>query len=220
MPCSVRASLGLGSLFGQSFLLAMSTDGASSPQDPGRSTQPPHVPRQTPSAWSKILVPALVLLLVGEVILILSELNRHHFAQQHERERAEWLVQYEENLEKWESQHISDYRMSIHLPYSSMDYDRMPLTAEVRDGRLVSVVDVRGQEVTQDDPDFTYHYPQHLTVAGLFSYTYQIYLTDPPMISTSYNPAHGYPEVISINLWEEPCCQEQTYEIRDFVVLP
>ena len=49
-------------------------------------------------------------------------------------------------------------------------YDRMPLTVEVRDGRVVSVVDSQGQPVAADDPIRSYGNEQLMTVDGVFEY--------------------------------------------------
>jgi hypothetical protein len=136
--------------------------------------------------------------------------------------RAFWLsLELKQNQAKWESQHITHYRMSFDLPYSYINYDRMPLTVEVKDGKVVSVVDARGETISPEgDKNTANVYPYPFTIPGLFSYIYQAIWERPPVIQVSYDPALGYPESIYIDPYSEPCCQDFTFGVQDLQVLP
>src|SRR5690349_9301931 len=53
------------------------------------------------------------------------------------------------NREKWESQHITHYRFELHVSCFCAFRDQMPLTIEVKDGKVVSMADSKGQPVDQ-----------------------------------------------------------------------
>jgi hypothetical protein len=159
----------------------------------------------------RLIVPMTIGVTVMLIALIYNTLFPKAFWQSRE---------LEQNQAKWESQHITHYRMSIILPFSSSNYDRMPLTVEVQDGKVISVVDVHGETVARDDNDIAYYYPDRLTIPGLFSYAYQTFWEKPPTIKVTYEPDLGYPETIYVDPYTEPCCQDFTFEVRDFEVLP
>lgn len=169
----------------------------------------------------------VVLLEVGSIvilgILIFNALFPTAYWQSRELEQnlAKQSRELEQNRAKWESQHITHYRMSLDLPFSSSTYSRMPLTVEVRDDKIVSVMDINGRGFSPEiDEDFHYDYPQAFTIPGLFTIANDWFRKKPPSINVSYDPILGYPTSISIDPWTEPCCQEMDYSVRVFQVLP
>ena len=126
-----------------------------------------------------------------------------------------------QNRTKWESRHITHYRMSLGLPWSSDNVDRMPLVVEVKDNRVISVVDARGQTVSAAfDPDTEFYYPDLFSVPGLFSYATQEFDKQPPSVDVSYDPLLGYPTLISVDPYVEPCCEEYDVTVEKLQILP
>jgi hypothetical protein len=127
----------------------------------------------------------------------------------------------EQNQAKWESQHITHYQMSLSILGYGYESDIMPLTVEVKDNKVVSVVDTKGQRILigKENPLY-YDFPQAFTVPGLFTIAHDWLSKKAPIINVSYDPALGYPEEIYIDPYLEPCCQDFTYSVRDFQVLP
>jgi hypothetical protein len=135
--------------------------------------------------------------------------------------RARQTRELQQNWARWESQHITHYRMSLDLPYASASHDRLPLKVEVRDGVAVSVVDAQGHVVSpESDDDFRNYYPAAFTIPGLFSVAQGLIDKKPPSITVSYDPALGYPAYIWIDPWTEPCCQSMDYDVSDLEALP
>lgn len=127
----------------------------------------------------------------------------------------------ERNQAKWESQHITHYRMSLNLLGYGYNYSRMPLTVEVKDGEVITVVDARGETVSPKDHEVTVDdYPNGFTIPGMFSYADRTCGESPPAMKVSFNPVLGYPTTIYVDPYTEPCCQDFTIEVRDFEVLP
>ncbi len=132
-----------------------------------------------------------------------------------------WKTQLEENRAKWLGQHITHYRFSLSLPFSSNNYGRMPMAVEVKDGEVISVIDAHGVIVSpKDDAATASYYPDAFTIAGLFSIADHIFRDNPPSINVSYDSSLGYPVTIWVDPFTEPCCQDYSYEVRDLQVLP
>jgi len=127
----------------------------------------------------------------------------------------------DQNQAKWESQNINNYQISVtFLGYASYGI-HMPFRAEVKDGKVISLVDSVGNNVTPADiPDTRFRYSDSFTIQGLFSYAHRKIWEKPPVIDISYDPTFGYPEEIYVDPYVEPCCQDYTIEIQDFQVLP
>lgn len=67
--------------------------------------------------------------------------------------------------------------------------------------------------VTSDDSEL-------LTIPGLFSYALKTIWKKPPELRVTYDPVFGYPAMIYVDPYTEPCCQEFTIKVREFQVLP
>ena len=167
------------------------------------------------SAPAKSLPWFVALLVIGGILVLIVLVYNALFP------KAFWQSrELEHNRTKWESQHITHYRMSLDLDDPSPYENRMPLTVEVKDGKLVSVVDAHGQSVSaENDDDFGYE-QQYFTIPGLFSFAYKTVWENPPEILISYDPALGYPASIYVDPYTEPCCQEYAIGVQDFQVLP
>jgi Family of unknown function (DUF6174) len=127
----------------------------------------------------------------------------------------------QENRSKWENQNITHYQMMIDFPANGFT-DRMPLTIEVKDGKVISMVDVNGEKLplTKDFRDeFVTEYPDAFTIPGLFSFAEKIYEEKPAEIDVSYDPELGYPTTIFVDPFTEPCCQDFAFEVQKIQIL-
>jgi hypothetical protein len=112
--------------------------------------------------------------------------------------------------------------MTIRLPADVEDYDTMPVTVEVKDGKMISVIDTNGIKISSDVNYFstTFMYsPDAFTIPGLFSVAEKTYKEDPPEIKVSYDPSFGYPTSIYVDPYVEPCCQAYSYEVLELKIL-
>jgi len=127
------------------------------------------------------------------------------------------LRELKQNQTKWESQHITHYRMLIE---SDKDGGLPSVTVEVKDGNIVSVVASQGIEILpNENKDTVYIFQDWFTVPSLFSYISQYYLDNPPSMRVIYDPMFGHPTSIYIDPFTEPCCQDFSIDIRDFQIL-
>ena len=130
-------------------------------------------------------------------------------------------VTLQQNRTKWESQHITHYRMSLDLPWNGDNLGRMPLLVEVKNGRVISVVDAHGKRVAAAyDRDTKTYYPDLFSVPGLFAYATQEFDKRPPSVDVSYDPLLGYPTLITVDPYTEPCCEEYSIGADHLQILP
>ena len=122
-------------------------------------------------------------------------------------------AELERNRAKWDGAHITHYKIVVDFSgYGT--YNQMPWALEVKNDKVVSIINAQGNSVPADDSAHKF------TVIALFVDIEERYQRTAPSIQVSYNPTYGYPEDISINPYIEPCCQGYDIEIQDFQVLP
>ena len=78
-----------------------------------------------------------------------------------------------DNRTKWEGQNVSNYQMLVDLPLYALKESQKPattVTVVVRQGKLVSMMDVQGKALPPENAAFiTSSYSELLTIPGLFS---------------------------------------------------
>ena len=176
---------------------------------------------QTP--WGEKVLHAFVVLILVAVILCLGAMVYQEISSAVDRAISPYVDgrELDKNRTKWQSQPITHYSMVVDLPYGSGYYERLPLTVEVKDEKVVSAVDALGHSFDPGtDPDFQYYYPDAFTIPDLFSFAYSTIWSRPPSISVSYDPDLGYPTDIEIDPLVGPCCQWEFYSVRNFQELP
>jgi hypothetical protein len=139
-----------------------------------------------------------------------------------------WKTELGQKQAKWDSQHITHYRLSVFLPSAFLpdkiaNYGDlpMPLTVEVKDGNVVSFIDANGTIISHANVGDSVYYQNKITVPGLFSLVNYYYLKKYPVIKVSYDPSYGFPTSIYFLPYTEPCCQDGFgISIQDFLVLP
>ena len=160
----------------------------------------------------KSRIPAVVLVVIFVIILIAYAILFPPVPW-----RSQVLAQ---NRAKWESQNITHYRMSLVTPLETIYYDWVPLTVEVKDGVVISVINAHGKTVVPYLLGLKNLSPEEPTIPGLFAFIDREYRENPPEINVTYDPTFGFPATIYIDPYTEPCCAEFTITVSDFKVLP
>jgi hypothetical protein len=99
------------------------------------------------------------------------------------------------NYETWKNQGIENYRYNLDVSYfwegASLP---MPITIEVRNGRVYSVTDVNGvsHDTTDDGPDTIVYTAPLTTIDNIFIYTQSVVL-DGYEINGTYDASFGFP---------------------------
>jgi hypothetical protein len=163
------------------------------------------------------------ILLIGSVLVILFFVIFIFLDYLSANVEQGWKSEPGQNQTKWDSQHISHYRMSVFLPYDSGYYSSlpMPLTVEVKNGNVISMIDARGNIVLfNGDTNAGHYYDNYFTVPGLFATVLESYSKKPASIVVSYDLVLGYPARIYVDPYKEPCCQDYEILVQDFQILP
>lgn len=120
-----------------------------------------------------------------------------------------------QNRQKWEAQHITHYRFDLSVGCFCPFGDKMPLTVEVRDGVVVSMVDNHGQPVTEFNDTFnTYN-----SIEKLFALLEALAKGGADKVTVTYNAQYGYPQSISIDYVQNAVDDELGLTVGNFEAL-
>lgn len=125
------------------------------------------------------------------------------------------LSPLESNHQKWEAQSINHYRFNVSLICFCAFRDKMPLSIEVKDGQVVSMLDNQGQPITQ----FVEEFEKYNTIEKLFNIVEQTSNGGADKVTIEYNAEHGYPQSIDIDYIEEAIDDELLLEVSEFEIL-
>ena len=127
--------------------------------------------------------------------------------------------QLDANLQKWQSQEIAHYKMKVGIRCFCPFGSQMPVSVEVRDGQLVSVVDNAGNPVSEGDPILEPENARLLTVEGLFESARKA-MDNADNTTIEYDPDLGYPLSLSIDWWKDTGDDNEGATVTDFQPLP
>lgn len=123
------------------------------------------------------------------------------------------------NQAKWQDADITHYRYQLGIGCFCPVGDIMPLTVEVMDGKIVSIVDVNGSEYPSTDPmaEFILKYA---TIDRLFSELGSDSIRQADSLTMSFDPAHGFPTEVVIDYIELAVDDELYISVSGFEPLP
>jgi hypothetical protein len=120
------------------------------------------------------------------------------------------------NREKWRAASISHYRFSLFVGCFCPFTQRMPLTIEVREGRVVSMTYSDGAAVPDADRPM---YAQYETIDALFSFVRDA-ISRADEIHIAYDPDHGFPSSVQIDFIKNAMDDELALNVQSFETLP
>ncbi|MGW8249705.1 MAG: DUF6174 domain-containing protein [Anaerolineales bacterium] len=105
------------------------------------------------------------------------------------------------NQAKWEAANINHYRFQLSVGCFCPVGDRMPMTMEVKDGEVVSIVDANGEVFPESDPmyDFILRYA---TIDRIFAELGSEEVQNADQVSVTYDPENGFPSQMTIDYIE------------------
>ena len=123
------------------------------------------------------------------------------------------------NRETWQDANITHYRFQLAVvcfcPVSSI----MPLTVVVKDGEIVSMMDVNGNDYPDGDP-FGEFVLKYATIDRIFSELDTDSVREADKLTVSYDPTYGFPTEISIDFIELAMDDELGLYVTAFEPLP
>jgi hypothetical protein len=119
------------------------------------------------------------------------------------------------NQSKWQDANLTHYRMQLSISCFCAFRDQMPLTVEVRDGQIVSMVAADGNEVLDTDPNYAFFAP-HATIDLLFGDIEQAVKDGAEVVTVTYDDTYGFPAEIAIDISQQMADEEMYYSVTSF----
>jgi len=123
------------------------------------------------------------------------------------------------NQSKWEGAEINHYRFQLSVGCFCLFRSQMPVTVEVKDGEVISIVDVNGEDFPMDDPmsDLVL---KHATIDRLFSELGSETVQKADHLTMSFDPTYGFPTEVAIDYIELAADDELYLSASAFEPLP
>lgn len=116
---------------------------------------------------------------------------------------------------KWEAQGVTHYRFKLDISCFCAFRSITPVTVEVQDGKIVSMLDVNGDELS---PDFRSTFEEAGTVDALFALTADA-LANADHVNVTYDATRGFPTSVEVDWIELAADDEMYYYVTEFEVL-
>ena len=123
------------------------------------------------------------------------------------------------NQAKWQDANVDHYRFELSVSCFCLFRSQMPLTVEVQDGEVVSMMDVNGDAFPMDDP-MSELVLKHATIDRVFSELNSDSVQEADHLTISFDPAYGFPNEVAIDYIERAADDELYLSLSGFEPLP
>ena len=117
---------------------------------------------------------------------------------------------------RWQSSRISHYSYKLRVGCFCAFTERMPLSIEVKDGKVVSMTYRDGTPVSAAEQQI---FAQYHTIDALFDFTSQT-IGKADEIKAVYDPTYGFPATVQIDFIKQAADDELGLSVTDFQPLP
>ena len=123
------------------------------------------------------------------------------------------------NQSKWQDANITHYRFDLSVSCFCLFRSQMPMTVEVQNGEIVSMIDVNGEAFPMDDP-MSELVMKHATIDRLFSELGSDSVQEADHLTVSYDSTYGFPVEVAIDYIELAADDELYLSVSAFEPLP
>lgn len=123
------------------------------------------------------------------------------------------------NQQKWEDANISHYSFQLGVTCFCPVGGVMPMTVEVKDGEVVSLVDVNGEAFHATDP-LNDLIEKYVTIDRIFSELNSDSVQNAERLEVTYDPTYGFPSDVVIDFVEVVADDELYLSVTGFEPLP
>jgi hypothetical protein len=123
------------------------------------------------------------------------------------------------NQSKWQDAGFTHYRFQLSVGCFCLFRSQMPLTVEVQDGEVVSIIDVNGEAFPLDDP-MSDLVTKHATIDRIFSELGSDPVQGADNLTISFDPTYGFPVEVAIDYIELAADDELYISVSAFEPLP
>ena len=128
-------------------------------------------------------------------------------------------TELERNQTKWQDANITHYRFELSVGCFCIFRSQMPVTVEVQNGEVVSMIDVNGDEFPMDDPNSEFVL-KYATIDRLFSELGSDSVQEADHLTVSYDSTYGFPVEAAIDYMELAADDELYLSVSGFEPLP
>lgn len=120
--------------------------------------------------------------------------------------------------QKWRTEAIGHYRMSVNIICLCEVTRNMPIVVEVKNGKIVSVIDNKGENISISEGQIS-GFAHLFTVDGLFAYGSEA-ISGAYEAHIEYDPQFGFPDVVGVDWYKQGFDDEDKTTITNFEPLP
>ena len=124
---------------------------------------------------------------------------------------------FDKNLAKWQAANITHYRYSLNVGCFCPFMDQMPVTIEMKDGKIVSFTSPGGAPITPEDS--LYQILQSYAGMDMLFNQAKLALENADKVEVAYNPENGFPTTLNIDVSEQISDDETYITVGDFEIL-
>jgi Family of unknown function (DUF6174) len=126
--------------------------------------------------------------------------------------------EFSQNQRKWEDANIAHYQFELNVGCFCAFRDQMPLTVEVSNGEVVSMMGADGIALAATDVNYEL-FSKYATIDRLFSELDSVLNGEADEVTVTYDPDHGFPAQINIDFIKEAADDELYLTVSRFEVL-
>jgi hypothetical protein len=132
---------------------------------------------------------------------------------------AETGTELSRNQQKWQDANVNHYSMQLSVTCFCPVAGVMPMTVEIQDGEVVSLVDVNGDAISVTDPlnDLIQKY---VTIDRIFAELASASVQEAERLEVAYDPTYGFPTEVTIDFVEQVADDELYLSVTGFEPLP
>jgi hypothetical protein len=123
------------------------------------------------------------------------------------------------NQQKWQDANVTHYTFQLSVTCFCPVGGVMPMTVEVKDGEVVSLVDVNGDAIPSTDP-LNDLIEKYVTIDRIFSELNSDSVQGAERLEITYDPTYGFPSDVVIDFVQEVADDELYLSITGFEPLP
>ena len=122
--------------------------------------------------------------------------------------------EYDQKLKQWTDAGVSHYRYDLVIGCFCPFSQDMPLTIEVKDGKVVSITNVEGVLLDASNPSYQY-YLEYATIDLLFA-ELKSEMTEAEELTVVYDPQYGFPSEVWIDRFKLAVDDEMSLQVTNF----
>lgn len=126
-------------------------------------------------------------------------------------------TEFDKNLMKWNDANVSQYRFQVGVSCFCPFGEVNPITVEVKDNQVISMMGANGVEILDTDPLYA-TLMNYATVDNLFTWTGQA-LADADKVEVSYDATYGFPNKVAVDYITAATDDEIWVDVSNFEVL-